>query len=460
METPSPLQNRSPSGEGPFRYLDLKSLPFPFCPGCGHGHILPRIDEALQRIDADPSRVVIVTDIGCVGLSDHYFKTHAFHGLHGRSVTYATGIKLAGPDLHVLVLMGDGGMGIGGAHLLNAARRNIGITVLVFNNANFGMTGGQHSVATPEDARTETTPLGNLETPLDICATLAPSKPNYLARTHAYDPDLARIIAEGLTAGGFALIDIEEYCTAYFVPGNLTATEGVISLPATGGGPEGVIHRGARPEFSRAYRDRYHSGGTPARMRTMPETEKEFGLDVLYGHRLSSPTRVILAGGAGQKIKSTATLLGRAAILSGLHATQKDDYPITIMTGYSVSEILLSPGPIDYTGIDSPDVLILLSGEGLKKMARKILEMAIGASIYAEESLQIPPTRATILRLPFRKTSTAIDPASIALVAAGCFLSRTGAFPKEALMKTIRDFRRGDLAATNIEALEAGYSLP
>jgi Pyruvate/2-oxoacid:ferredoxin oxidoreductase gamma subunit len=195
-------------------------------------------------------------------------------------------------------------------------------------------------------------------------------------------------------------------------------------------------------------------------MRTLPATEKESGLDVLYGHRLSSPTRVILAGGAGQKIKSTATLLGRAAILSGLHATQKDDYPITIMTGYSVSEILLSPEPIDYTGIDSPDVLILLSGEGLKKMARKIPEMAAGASIYAEESLQIPPTRATILRLPFRQTSTAIDPASIALVAAGCFLSRTGAFPKEALMKTIRDFRRGDLAATNIEALEAGYSLP
>ena len=123
--------------------------PDPFCPGCGHTFILNHLDAALQKLQLDPTQVVLVSDIGCVGLSDQYFVTNAFHGLHGRSVAYATGIKLANPDLHVIVLMGDGGTGIGGTHIINAARRNIGVTVLVFNNFNFGMTGGEHSVTTP-----------------------------------------------------------------------------------------------------------------------------------------------------------------------------------------------------------------------------------------------------------------------------------------------------------------------
>ena len=132
--------------------------PYPFCPGCGHGPILDRLNEAMIKLNLDPAKVVIVSDIGCSGLSDQYFTTSAFHGLHGRSITYATGVKLANPDLEVIVIMGDGGTGIGGAHLLSAARRNIGITVIVMNNLNFGMTGGQHSTTTPEGGVTSTAP--------------------------------------------------------------------------------------------------------------------------------------------------------------------------------------------------------------------------------------------------------------------------------------------------------------
>ena len=123
--------------------------PYPFCPGCGHSLINDQLNKALVKLQLDPSQVVLVSDIGCVGLSDQYFLTSAFHGLHGRSVAYASGIKLAHPELKVIVTMGDGGCGIGGTHLINAARRNVGVTVLVFNNFNFGMTGGEHSVTTP-----------------------------------------------------------------------------------------------------------------------------------------------------------------------------------------------------------------------------------------------------------------------------------------------------------------------
>ena len=92
--------------------------PDPFCPGCGHTFILNHLDAALTKLQLDPHKTVLVTDIGCVGLSDQYFVTNAFHGLHGRSVAYATGIKLANPDLKVIVMMGDGGTGIGSSHLI------------------------------------------------------------------------------------------------------------------------------------------------------------------------------------------------------------------------------------------------------------------------------------------------------------------------------------------------------
>ena len=169
-------------------YLDDAMLPLPFCPGCGHRAILRALDKALVVQQWDRRSVVIVTDIGCVGLSDRYFTTNAFHGLHGRSITYATGIKLANPELHVIVLIGDGGCGIGGNHLINAARRNVGLTVLVANNFNFGMTGGQHSVLTPHQAITSTTRAGNLERPLDLCATVNVCGAGFVARSTTFDP--------------------------------------------------------------------------------------------------------------------------------------------------------------------------------------------------------------------------------------------------------------------------------
>jgi len=112
-------------------YIDEQLLPFGFCPGCGHIKIAGYLDEALTRLALPPEKVVIVTDIGCIGILDKYYKVNAFHGLHGRVLTYASGIKLADPELTVIAVMGDGGAGIGGAHLLSAARRNIGVTLIV-----------------------------------------------------------------------------------------------------------------------------------------------------------------------------------------------------------------------------------------------------------------------------------------------------------------------------------------
>ncbi len=148
-------------------YIAEENLPYEFCPGCSHGKVLGAVSDSLKQQGLDPTEVVIVTDIGCVGLSDKYFVTHAFHGLHGRAITYASGIKMQNPDLKVVVLIGDGGCGIGGHHLLNAARSNTDVTVLVFNNFNFGMTGGQHSATTPLDSITPTTSFGSTDAPIN-----------------------------------------------------------------------------------------------------------------------------------------------------------------------------------------------------------------------------------------------------------------------------------------------------
>ncbi len=187
---------------------------YPFCPGCGHSLVLNHLNTALVKLGVDPHRIALVTDIGCQGLADQYFVANAFHGLHGRSLAYATGIKLVDPDLKVFVLIGDGGTGIGGAHLLNAARRNVGMTVLVMNNFNFGMTGGEHSVTTPPGGVTVTTRKGNLERPLDICATVAVNGAGYVWRGTAFDRELPDVIVEASNSESFALLDIWELCTA------------------------------------------------------------------------------------------------------------------------------------------------------------------------------------------------------------------------------------------------------
>ncbi len=309
---------------------------YPFCPGCGHSLILNHLNTAFVKLGLDPHRVALVTDIGCQGLGDQYFVVNAFHGLHGRSLAYATGIKLADPDLKVFVLIGDGGTGIGGAHLLNAARRNIGVTVLVMNNFNFGMTGGEHSVTTPPGGVTVTTRRGNLERPLDICSTVAVNGAGYVWRGTAFDRELPDAIVEAANSESFALLDIWELCTAYYVPNNDFSRKALLELREQLGMPVGLLHREQRPEYARAVRTANEPlAGKPI----LPANP----LPAQFTSSLASEFRLVIAGSAGGKVRSTARVLGEAAILSGLWAAQQDDYPVTVQTGHSISELIFSP---------------------------------------------------------------------------------------------------------------------
>ena len=439
------------SGAESHTYLSIKDKPLPYCPGCGHTVIVSALGKALLKLQLDPKKTVIVTDIGCIGLADHNFTTSAFHGLHGRSITYACGLKLARPELTVVTLMGDGACGIGGAHLLNVARRNIGITLIVANNLNYGMTGGQHSVTTPTDGLTSTTPFGNVERPLDICATTKAAGAGWVYRATAFDKDLSDIMASAIEEPGFALLEIWELCAAYYSQKNDVKKSDLLPLLDTQGLQLGLLGVDPRPEYSAHYRQVAESAGV-----ALP---KRPHIEVTYEHSLKRRTGIVVAGKAGQKIRSAASLLAQAGIASGLHATQKDDYPITVMTGHSLAEVILSPDRIDYTGIAAPDLFVVFAEEGLKRTRARIQGLAESCTVYAEETLDLPETRARVLRFPFAETAKKLGKASIGVVTLACVLERERMFPTEALADTIRTFQKGATADGNLKALEAGAEL-
>lgn len=437
-------------------YLDETAMPMPFCPGCGHRTILQALDRALVSNQWERSSIVLVTDIGCIGLSDRYFDTHAFHGLHGRSITYATGIKLANPDLHVIVLIGDGGCGIGGNHLINAARRNVGITVLVANNFNFGMTGGQHSVLTPHQAVTSTTRMGNPERPLDLCATVGVCGAGFVARGTVFDKGLDGLIARALQHDGFALVDIWELCTAYYVPNNRFGKKDMLELLEYGGWATGVLAENDRPEYARAYhhqvareRGKSTDGGRPL------EPRFRAGLD----RRL----KVMIAGAAGGKVRSTGQLLGRGAVLSGLYATQRDDYPVTVMAGHSACEVILDLEPIGYTGITRPDVLIWVAEEGRAQARPRLAAMTAEDRAYVANDLLdagLPlQTQAQVIPIAYGRLPVRVPRANRTLLALGAVLRHEAWYPFEALEAAVRETQREEIAALNLEALEMSAGL-
>jgi 2-oxoglutarate/2-oxoacid ferredoxin oxidoreductase subunit beta len=428
----------------PATYRNERS--YPFCPGCGHGLILNQLNRALVQLELDPKRVVIVSDIGCQGLGDQYFITNAFHGLHGRSIAYATGIKLADPDLKVIVLIGDGGTGIGGAHLLNAARRNVGLTVLVFNNFNFGMTGGEHSVTTPPGGITATTRDGNLERPLDLCVTVAANGAGFAWRGTAFDRDLADVIADAMRNESFALLDIWELCTAYYVPNNEFSRKMLEETRETLGMKAGTVHREARPEYARAVRaagaEHTHQpvlAPKPIAPRFTSTLDREF--------------RFVIAGSAGGKVRSLARTLGEAALLSGLWAAQQDDYPVTVQTGHSISELIFSPREILFTGVTRPDALVLLSEEGRRMSGRYLEAMTEESWLFTTPAFAALETPARKVILDFEAAGVRDSKKHLALLMAGAALRQLGLFPLEAFEEAIRRGQRAEVMKENLAAL-------
>ena len=147
-----------------------KKFPNMWCPGCGIGIVLGSLIRAIDHLGLDKDEIALLSGIGCTGRMPVYADFNTMHTTHGRALAFASGLKLFRPDMHVIVVMGDGdAVAIGGNHFIHAARRNIDITAVIVNNSIYGMTGGQYSPTTPLDRLATTAPYGNIEQPVPIC---------------------------------------------------------------------------------------------------------------------------------------------------------------------------------------------------------------------------------------------------------------------------------------------------
>jgi 2-oxoglutarate ferredoxin oxidoreductase subunit beta len=188
-----------------------------WCPGCGDFGVLRGLQRAAAKLGVQPTDLMVVSGIGCSSNLPGYIHAYGFHGLHGRAVALATGMKLGNPDLHVVVTGGDGdGYGIGIGHFIHAMRRNMNLTYIVMNNMTYGLTTGQASPTTPKTTATKSTPEGNIESPINPLALALVSGATFIGRGYSGEINhLTDLIAQAIQHKGFALVDVFSPCVTY-----------------------------------------------------------------------------------------------------------------------------------------------------------------------------------------------------------------------------------------------------
>ena len=198
--------------------LRADRMPHIWCPGCGIGTTVNCFSRALLRSKLDLNKVAVVSGIGCTGRVAGYVNLDSFHTTHGRAIPFATGMKLANPDLTVVVYSGDGDLiSIGGNHFIHAARRNVDVKVICINNFTYGMTGGQLAPTTPVTAISSTTPYGCYEQPFNLANLAESAGAVYVARWTTYHVrQLTHSIGEALRKKGFSFIEIVSQCPTLY----------------------------------------------------------------------------------------------------------------------------------------------------------------------------------------------------------------------------------------------------
>ena len=256
------------------KYFRPGRLPHIWCPGCGNGVVTGCIVKAIDKLGLDKDNVAVISGIGCSSRASGYLDFNTVHSAHGRALPVATGVKLADPSLKVLVVTGDGdATAIGGNHLIHAARRNIDMTVVLFNNNIYGMTGGQYSPLTPQGSKATTAPYETIEPAFDITELAKAAGATFVARATTFHAQiLADLIAKGMEHKGFSLIETVSGCPISFGRQNkiggpaemmkwqrdhavmLAAWNKLSDEQKVGKFPIGVLHEdNSRKEYTEAY---------------------------------------------------------------------------------------------------------------------------------------------------------------------------------------------------------------
>ena len=187
-----------------------------WCPGCGDYGIATAFYQALAEIQAEPKNTVIVSGIGCSGRFPYFCNTYGFHGVHGRAVPTAAGVKISRPDLLVIAIGGDGdGLGIGGGHLPHIARKNVDLTYILVDNSIYGLTKGQSSPTTPFTMKSKTAPYACIEDPLNPLLMFLAYNASFVGRGYSGKPkELKRLLVEAMRHKGFSMLHVYSPCVS------------------------------------------------------------------------------------------------------------------------------------------------------------------------------------------------------------------------------------------------------
>ncbi len=202
-----------------YKYLRHdKKFPHVWCGGCGIGILLGSLIRAIDHLGYTKDEIVLVSGIGCSGRLPVYVDFNTLHTTHGRALTFATGAKLAKPELKVIVVMGDGdATAIGGNHFIHAARRNVDLTAIIVNNSIYGMTGGQYSPTTPYGQRATTATYGSVEHTFNISQLAVCAGAVFVARGTVYHTrQLDQLIEKALQKKGFSVVEVISQCQTHF----------------------------------------------------------------------------------------------------------------------------------------------------------------------------------------------------------------------------------------------------
>lgn len=459
-------------------FLRADRLPHIWCPGCGLGTALNCFIAALRESDLDLDKVAVVSGIGCTGRVAGYVKLDSFHTTHGRAIPFATGLKLANPELKVVVFSGDGDLiAIGGNHLIHAARRNVDMTVICVNNFNYGMTGGQVGPTTPLEARTTTSPYGNFEHPFNLPYLAAASGAVYVARwTTLHVRRLERAIGEALAKRGFSFVEIISPCPiGYGRRQEKRQREGLDTMRYYH--DKSVIRHGADPKeaeitlggeiivgkFVDIKKPTFHDlldqtiGETTDREQRVGSGEWKAKT---RGQRTEvDRAEIRLTGLGGQGIIRAGYILGKAAtVYDGRHAVLIQSYGPEARGGASSAQIIFSDEPIWYPRIIAPSVLIAMSQEGWNKYCGELTEDSLA---IIEEELVEPiflPKGVRLVSIPATRIAEDLGRSIVAnVVMLGFVAAVTDVISVEAMRESVCTSVPKGTEDLNLQAFEHGY---
>ncbi|WP_457609999.1 thiamine pyrophosphate-dependent enzyme [Lutibacter sp.] len=387
----------------------LTNTKMPFCPGCGHGVCVRSISKSLENLGYGSKDVIIVSDIGCSGLVDPLFATHTIHGLHGRSPALGVGVTLGldNPNKKVIVIQGDGGATIGLQHILEAARRNIDMTLVVINNLLYGMTGGQMSGLSTNEFK-EYKHSNDDADPYDVVNLAHQSGAAFSVRVNNIS-NFTDVLKEAISISGFSLVELSSLCTSHGLKKVSEMKHYIVAEEKlTNNRPVGVS----------------------IKQNTISLLDSAKILTPQFNSKIKDSIGIVIAGSAGGGIQSAAKMLAQAAILSGLYATMKGEYPITVGTGFSVAEVILSKKPIYFTGLEKPNAVLVVTEDGWNKVKNRITD---DSKVYVDAKVN---SNNSFIAKDFLKAG---GKKGAALSAVSYWVKESGVFPIQALIKVTED---------------------